>query len=49
MERILLSLDAATLAFYEKVADAVGLTPEQVCADALFRLAGELAACAIKR
>ncbi len=49
METILLTLDPATLAFYKKVALAAGLPTEQVCADALFRLAGELAAGAIKK
>lgn len=43
MEPIVLPLDPVTRAFYQKIAEAVGLTTEQVCADALFRLAGELA------
>ena len=35
-------LDPSAAAFYEKVAAAAGLPPEQVLADALYRLAGTL-------
>ena len=35
-------LDAATLRFYERVAENAGLPVAQVMADALFKLAGEL-------
>ena len=38
-----LTVDALVYAFYEKVGrTAGGLSPEQVMADALYRLAGEL-------
>ena len=42
-------LDAATGAFYEQVAQRVGLPVEQVLQDALFKLAGELSLEALAR
>lgn len=36
-------LDPSTAQFYRRVAEATGLCTEQVLADALFKLAGELA------
>ena len=42
MESIILFLDDATLQFYRKIADTVGLPVESVLTDALFKLAGEL-------
>ena len=36
------TLDPSAASFYEKVAAAAGLPPEQVLADALYRLAGAL-------
>ena len=35
-------LEPAVLAFYSRLAEAVGLSLEQVLSDALFKLAGEL-------
>ena len=43
------TLDAATAGFYQQVADRAGLPLEQVLADALFKLAGELALEAISK
>lgn len=37
-----ITLDSAAAGLYQKVAEALGLPVEQVLADALFRLAGEL-------
>lgn len=37
-----IELDATAAAFYMRVADTAGLRTEQVLADALFKLAGEL-------
>ena len=42
MTTIPIVLDAATLRFYERVAENAGLPVAQVLADALFKLAGEL-------
>ena len=42
MRTFTIELDVATAAFYARVAQSAGLTPEQVLADALFKLAGEL-------
>ena len=42
MTTIPIALDAATLRFYERVAEHAGLPVAQVLADALFKLAGEL-------
>ena len=42
MRTCTIELDAATAAFYARVAQSAGLTPERVLADALFKLAGEL-------
>ena len=39
---VTLRLEPTVLLFYTRLAAAVGLTPEQVMADALFKLAGEL-------
>ena len=49
MTTIPIVLDAATLRFYERVAARAGLPVEQVLADALFKLAGELALEALAR
>ena len=35
-------LEPAVLAFYSRLAEAVGLSLEQVLSDALFKLAGEI-------
>ena len=42
MRTFTIELDVATAAFYARVAQSAGLTPEQVLAEALFKLAGEL-------
>ena len=43
MTQITVSLEPAVAAFYSRIAQAQGLTLEQVLSDALFKLAGELA------
>ena len=35
-------LEAETMGFYQRLAEVVGLSLEQVLSDALFKLAGEL-------
>ena len=40
-------LEAQTQCFYQRLADTVGLSLEQVLSDALFKLAGELSLEAI--
>lgn len=42
-----LTLDPVVVAFYSRMAMAVGLSLEEVLADALFKLAGELSLEAI--
>ena len=43
MEKVTITADSAVYEFYRKVGlSAGGLPPEQVMADALFKLAGEL-------
>lgn len=42
MEEYLVCLDSATAQFYRTLAAHAGLTTQQVLADALFKLAGEL-------
>ena len=42
MVTLTLDLDPAAAAFYEQIASCVRLPLEQVLADALFKLAGEL-------
>ena len=49
MMPITLSLDPAIVRFYTRIADAAGLPLEQVLADALFKLAGELSLEALKK
>ena len=49
MTTIPIVLDAATLRFYERVAENAGLPVAQVLADALFKLAGELSLEAMRR
>ena len=49
MTTIPIVLDAATLRFYERVAENAGLPMEQVLRDALFKLAGELSLEALAR
>lgn len=47
MEQYTIQLDAATAAFYERIALFTGRSLEQVLSDALFKLAGELSLEAI--
>ena len=42
MTSVTLYLDPATVRFYERIARSAQLSLEQVLADALFKLAGEL-------
>ena len=49
MVTLTLTLDPAVAAFYEKLAKQVRLPLEQVLADALFKLAGELSLEALKK
>ena len=42
MTQVTLLLDPAVVLFYQKIAQQVALPLEQVLADALFKLAGEL-------
>ena len=48
MTEIKLYLDPAVIRFYNRIAASVGLPLEQVLADALFKLAGELSLEALK-
>lgn len=50
MERVTITVDSAVYKFYRKVGlSAGGLPPEQVMADALFKLAGELSLQALHK
>ena len=49
MKKVSLLLDPVTAAFYTRIASANGLPLEQVLADALFKLAGELSLEALRR
>ena len=49
MAEITLQLDPAVILFYRRIADAQGLSLEQVLSDALFTLAGELSLQAIHK
>ena len=42
MTRVSILLEPAVASFYMRLAEAVGLSLEQVISDALFKLAGEL-------
>ena len=42
MTRVSILLEPAVASFYMRLAEAVGLSLEQVVSDALFKLAGEL-------
>ncbi len=44
-----LTLDPLVVAFYSRLAVSVGLTLEEVVADALFKLAGELSLEAMRK
>lgn len=48
MAKITLTLEPGVLLFYRQVARASGRSVEQVLADALFRLAGELSLNALR-
>ena len=43
MREVTLLLEPAVALFYTRIADSAGIPLEQVLADALFKLAGELA------
>lgn len=49
MVEILLRLDPTVVLFYRRIAEAAGVSLEQVLCDALFKLAGELSLEALKR
>ena len=50
MEKVTITVDSAVYKFYRKVGlSAGGLPPEQVMADALFKLAGELSLQALHK
>ena len=49
MIKITVPLDPAVVLFYGRVAEAAGLSLEQVLSDALFKLAGELSLEALHR
>ncbi len=48
MTEVTLHLEKTVALFYLRIAMATGKTPEQVMADALFKLAGELSLEALK-
>ena len=48
MAQFTISLDPATTRLYQRVAEAAGKPVEQVLADALFKLAGELSMEALR-
>ena len=49
MTEVTLQLEDAVALFYQKIAAAKGLSPEQVISDALFKLAGELSLQALQK
>ena len=49
MTEVTLQLDPAVVLFYSRIAQAREVSQEQVMADALFRLAGELSLQAIQK
>ena len=49
MTEVTLELESAVALFYKRIADACGLPLEQVLADALFKLAGELSLQSLQR
>ncbi len=49
MDEFLICLDPATARFYDRVARTAHRTTEQVLADTLFKLAGELSLEAMRR
>ncbi len=48
MIRVAIHLDPAVVRFYQRVAQAAGVSLEQVLSDALFKLAGELSLEALR-
>lgn len=48
MVEFIVTLDTATANFYHNIARQIGLPEEQVLADALFKLAGELSLEALR-
>ena len=49
MTRVSILLEPAVASFYQRLADSVGLSLEQVISDALFKLAGELSLEALRQ
>ena len=49
MTEVTLRLDPAVALFYAKIAQARGISLEQVLSDALFKLAGELSLQALQK
>ena len=49
MTQVTIQLDPAVLLFYSRIASAAGNPLEQVLADALFKLAGELSLEALSK
>ncbi len=47
MHTITITLEPDVLCFYERIADAMHLSVEQILSDSLFKLAGELSLNAI--
>ena len=47
--KVTLEIETLLYDFYRKIGENVGKTPEQVMADALFRLAGEMSMEAIAK
>ena len=48
MTEVTLTLDPTVVLFYSRIADTMGMPLEKVLADALFKLAGELALESLK-
>jgi len=48
MNKVLLSLDPTVFMFYQTIADRANIPLDQVLANALFKLAGELSLQALK-
>ena len=49
MKRITITIEDSVYNFYRKVGENVGIAPDKVMADALFKLAGELSLNAIHK
>lgn len=49
MKRVIITVEDGVYNFYRKVGENVGVAPDKVMADALFKLAGELSLNAIHK